>query len=49
MVAMERLPYITPVTELLSVRIDNALCVLTTSPDPFEDYGDYSWDDPEEE
>lgn len=42
---MTRVPYITPTTEIISVHFDTVLCVLTTSNDPYEDNGDYEWDD----
>lgn len=43
MVAMTRIQYITPTLELLSIHFDEVVCVLSTSPDPFEDNGDYDW------
>lgn len=40
---MTRYPYIPPTMELLTVRFDNGLCVITTSNEPFQDNGDYNW------
>lgn len=40
---MTRYPYISPTTELLTVRFDAGLCVITTSNEPYEDDGDYDW------
>ena len=42
---MTRYPYIPPTTELLTVRFDAGLCVITTSNEPYEDDGDYDWGD----
>ena len=41
---MERFPYIPPTTKSLLLQLDTVLCVLTTSPDPYEENGDYEWD-----
>ena len=38
-------PYIPPTAELLTVRFDAGLCVITTSNEPYEDDGDYDWGD----
>lgn len=42
---MTRIPYISPALELLSIRSDTPLCVLVTSTEAYEDYGDYEWDE----
>ena len=44
MVAMTRIPYISPSVKLISIRFDAVFCVSTTTTEPFEDYGDYEWD-----
>ncbi len=36
-------PYLPPTVELLPVRFDAGLCVITTSTDAYEDNGDYDW------
>ena len=40
---MTLFPYIPPTTEVLPVRFDTELCVITTRTDPYEDNGDYNW------
>ena len=40
---MTRFPYIPPTTELLPIRFDSELCVITTSTESYEDNGDYDW------
>lgn len=40
---MNRYPYLPPTAELLPVRFDTELCVITTSNDPYNDLGDYDW------
>jgi len=43
---MKRISYITPAVEIVSVKFDTSLCVLATSPDPYEENGDYDWGTP---
>jgi hypothetical protein len=42
---MTRLPYITPVTEIVPVNFEAGLCqqIIQTSPGRYDDYGDYFW------
>jgi hypothetical protein len=48
---MTRLPYITPVTEIVPVNFEAGLCqqIVQVSPDPYDDYGDYFWYPPYDE
>lgn len=41
---MNRLPYIPPTTELHSVQLERSYLIVTSN-DPYEDNGDYEWDD----
>ena len=45
MVTMERLPYIPPTTRILPVSYESLLCQIYASTEPFQDGGDYDWNE----
>lgn len=42
---MIRNPYISPTTRLLSTEFDTVFCLSILIDEPFEDEGDYEWDE----
>ena len=45
MVTMEHLPYIPPTTQIMPVCYESLLCQVYASTEPFQDGGDYDWNE----
>lgn len=45
MVTMEHLPYIPPTTRIIPVCYESLLCQVYASTEPFQDGGDYDWNE----